>query len=77
MSLCPQPIEHDDENKDRTYHLWNIAELRLVLSLDTIVNMGYFSYYYPLPGWSPDGSQFALGGLTGMMKMKNTNLNCL
>ena len=61
MSLYPQDIEGDPTHY--TYRLWNIAEQRLVLSLESIVKMDGFFYYYPLPAWSPDNSQFALGGI--------------
>ncbi|MBN1305942.1 MAG: PD40 domain-containing protein [Anaerolineales bacterium] len=61
MSIYPQDIEGDPTHY--TYRLWNIAEQRLVLNLESIVKMDNFFYYYPLPAWSPDNAQFALGGI--------------
>ncbi len=61
MSLYPQDMEGNPTHY--TYRLWNIAEQQLVLSLESIMKMDNFFYYYPLPAWSPDNAQFALGGI--------------
>jgi WD40-like Beta Propeller Repeat len=72
MAIYPRNI--DEENERFTYNLWNIEEQRLVLSMDSMVNLLSGLPFYPEPAWSPDDSRVALGGIVWRGDTHNKNV---
>lgn len=60
VAMYPRIINED--SKLITYDLWDVSQQKLVTSLDSIINVNIAGDYYPVPDWSPDGSQFTIVG---------------
>jgi WD40 repeat protein len=60
-AIYPRLMGDTDENY--TYALWDLSKKQLVTTLEEIFSDYAGDNIYPMPRWSPDGSQFVVDGL--------------
>jgi len=57
-----------DDQKMYTYALWDVSKQKLIASLEEIFSADTgFNDIFPIPHWSPDGSQFVFSGLVDIL----------
>ena len=57
------PIYLDDNEDWFTYAIWDPSQRRLIATLEDIYAVASSNTAYPMPKWSPDGSQFVFQGV--------------
>lgn len=64
LNFAVYPYLFGNDNEMYTYALWDLSKQELVTSLeDTFAAFSALSDRYPMPHWSPEGSQFVFEGM--------------